>query len=150
MIDEYGSLHLQAASRSILLDSEQLAAAQAIQDCYLRQIGAIYADRANQMQVLQASAAGSIALVPELSEPHQAARMLTSTGQISDGFALQRETYMQLIRSFVLCVLTPFQAGLLCAASYPYLIEFPSVLGHVLAHARASLPSSPFKMSTQP
>ena len=58
--------------------------------------------------------------------------------RVSIGFGLQQEAYLDLVRRFVLHILTPFQAGLLCAAAHPYLIEFPSVLWHILATQQES------------
>lgn len=89
------------------------------------------------MTNLQAAAANPAAAVPELSRPNEAASIRANMARISDLSGIQQEAYLHLVRSFVLYILTPFQAGLLCAAAHPYLIEFPSVLRHVVAGAAA-------------
>ena len=126
----HGLLCLQAAAKTILLDPEQHSALRALHKTYTRQVAEAHAECQDHLRSLQASQAS---LVPELSQPHLAAALLACMSCISSTFALQQEAYLNLIRSFVLHILTPFQAGLLCAAAYPYLIEFPSVLWHMLS-----------------
>ena len=61
--------------------------------------------------------------------------MAAHMARCSTSFALQQEAYLHLIRTFVLEILTPWQAGSLCAAAYPYFMEFPAVLAHILEAA---------------
>lgn len=125
--------YLQAASRGIVLSEEQLAAGLAIQTSYLHQIAACQAERQEILAGLQAAPCMPDASPPELSTPNWAASFSTDMGHLSNGHALQQEAYLHLIRSFVLHVLTPFDAGLLIAASYPYLVEFGAIIQHILS-----------------
>ncbi len=135
-----------------MLDPDQLAAAQTLQQEYAQQVASADAESQAYLRSLQASAAAPASSALELRQPHQAASEIARMGRISNAHAMQQEGYLNLIRGFVLNILTPFQAGLLCAAAYPYLIEFPSVISHMVAEAAwqptpASLPLAPLLLS---
>lgn len=128
-------LSLQAAAREIALTADQLAATRALSDAYAQQVAAIMSERQQQLTSLQAPLAMTGRPGPELSSPHQAASIKTSMARLANGCALQQEAYLNLTRTFVLKILTPFQAGMLCSASYPYLMEFPAVMSHILSQS---------------
>ena len=116
------------------MDPAQLAAMQALHDGYVQHDSAIKARRQQQLAEMQAAQLSLCS--PELVLPNQAASSAAAMGRMSSTLALQQEAYVHLIRAFVLHILTPFQAGLLCAASYPFLIEFPAIIEHLLEAAR--------------
>ena len=88
-----------------------------------------------QVTALHSPSAAPGPSIPELSSPHQAALIKTTMARLANGCALQQEAYLHLTRTFALQILTPFQAGMLCSASFPYLVEFSAVLSHVLSQA---------------
>lgn len=117
------------------LTADQMAAIRMLCDGYSQQTAAIKSERQQQLMGLQAPAVRTATPGPELSSPHQAASMKTTMARLANGCALQQEAYLHLTRTFVLKILTPFQAGMLCSASYPYLMEFPAVMSHLLAQS---------------
>ena len=130
-----GSCYLQVAARAIVLSEEQLAAGHAIQSSYVQQLAACQAERKELLKALQTAAAPPGAGIPELSAPNQAVAISSDMRRLSISSALQQEAYLHLTRSFVLHVLTPFDAGLLMAASHPYLVEFGAIMQHLLTAA---------------
>ena len=116
------------------LDANQVTAAQVLHDTYLQQAVSASADRQQLLSALQIAA--PTAAAPELSMPYMAVALSTDMLRLAGSHALHQEAYLHLARSFVLCVLTPMQAGMLAAASYPFLTEFPTVLAHIVAHSR--------------
>lgn len=124
----------QAVARTIVLDPEQLAAGRALVEEYSSQATKARAEQLAAMQPGPSAAAErAAALLPELSTPHQAAVISSSMDRLTHSLALQEEAYLHLVRSLVLCILTPHQTGLLCAAAFPYLCEFPCVLLDMLS-----------------
>ena len=121
---------LQATAERMALDSEQVAALRVLSRTYHQRVTAIKAERVQHLMAMQTGRASLLS--PELAIPNQAASSAAAMGRLRAGTSLQQETYLHLIRSFVLGILTPYQAGLLCAASYPYLVEFPAVIGHLI------------------
>ena len=121
---------LQAAAIAIALEATQLAAARALYDSYAQQAAHFSLERQQLLTSMQAADASPAP--PELSTPLEAAAKSEQMARVSRSYAMQQEAYLHLTRTFVLHVLTPIQAGLLCAASYPYLVEFPSVMAHIL------------------
>lgn len=124
---------LQTAASKMALTADQLTATKVLYDGYAQQVAAIKSERQQQLAGLQTPAAMTGMPGPELYSPHQAASIKTMMARLANGCALQQEAYLHLTRSFVLKILTPFQAGMLCSASYPYLMEFPTVITHVLS-----------------
>lgn len=98
-------------------------------------MAAIMSQHQQQLTGLQPPAGTTGTPGPELSSPHQAASIKTTLARLANGCALQQEAYLHLTRTFVLKILTPYQAGMLCSASYPYLMEFPAVMSHVLSQS---------------
>ncbi len=122
---------LQAAADVTALSIEQLEAVRKLHADYAQQVTSAHAEQHRLLAMMQ-QAPGTSPVLPELSAPHEAADSICSMGHLCNSFALQREAYLNLTRSFVLHILTPLQAGLLCAASYPYLINFPAIISHLL------------------
>ena len=113
-----------------------MAAAQVLHDTYVQQAASANADRQQLLAALQGAATTAAAPAPELSMPHMAVSLSADMLRLAGNHALQQEAYLHLARSFVLCILTPMQAGMLAAASYPFLTEFPTVLAHIVARSR--------------
>ena len=126
---------LQTAARGLSLTADQLAAASALSNGYHERVAAIKSARQQQVTALHSPSAAPGPPIPELSSPHQAALIKTTMARLANGCALQQQAYLHLTRTFALQILTPFQAGMLCSAFYPYLVEFPAVLSHVLSQA---------------
>ena len=118
-----------------MLSEEQLATGLAIQSSYVQQLAACQAERKELLNALQPAAAPPGAGISELSAPSHAAAISSDMRRLSISNALQQEAYLHLTRSFVLHVLTPFDAGLLVAASHPYLVEFGAIMQHILTDA---------------
>ena len=135
-------LLLQKAAIAIRLDAAQLAAARALYDSYVQQAAQARYKRQQLLSSMQTAAVAPAPFAPELSAPLHAAAISEQTRCVSNSHALQQEAYLHLTRSFVLHVLTPFQAGLLCAASYPYLIEFPCIMWQILNAAGCPPPAA--------
>lgn len=114
-----------------MLSEEQLAAGLALQRSYVQQVAACQAER----QGISAGMQTADASLSELSNTNKAISI--NRRHFEDSLALQQEAYLQLIRSFVLHILTPFNAGLLVAASHPFLVEFGAVIQHILSDARS-------------
>lgn len=114
------------------MDREQLVAAHALYDSFSNSNGQEQHQRQRLVTVLQAAPATLHPSVLELKAPHHAAHITADMAGLSSSLALQVQAYLNLYWAFLLCILTPFQAGLLSAASYPYLVEFPTILWHVL------------------
>ena len=131
------------AASTISLDATQLLAAHALYDSYAQQAARSVSEREELLHSMQAPAASTDPPVPELSAPLQVASISEQMGRVSRAHALHLEAYLHLIRGFVLHVLTPFQAGLLCAASHPYLIEFPAMMWQMLNVAGTPPSGSP-------
>ena len=127
---------MQAASLRLQLDANQVAAAQVLYDIYVQQAANANADRQQLLAALQSQSSTAAPATPELSAPNMAFSLMTGMHRLQGSYALQQEAYMHLLRSFVLHILTPMQAGLLAAASYPFLTEFPAVLEHIVLRSR--------------
>ena len=128
---------LQIATSAITFDREQLVAAHALYDSYCNSIIQDQPQRQRSLAVLQAAPATLHPHVLELRAPHYAAHVTADMACLSSSMALQVQAYLNLYWTFVMCILTPHQAGMLSAASYPYLVEFPTILWHIL-HAGAA------------
>lgn len=118
------------------LRNDQLEQIQAIDEAYLRQITRLCNDREASLIALQAATPDTV-LAP-LSSTLMASETSVHMARCAASFELQQEAYLNLVRKFVLAILTPYQAGVLCAAAYPYLMEFPAIISHILE--AASLP----------
>ncbi len=126
---------MQDAALSLALSDEQIDLIRKLDDEYLQKITGLSINRETSLTSL-------LEVTPEkilgpLRSPHRAAAVAAEMARCSTSFALQQEVYMHLIRTFVLEILTPWQAGKLCAAAYPYLMEFPAVISHILEAAGA-------------
>ncbi|KAK9859389.1 hypothetical protein WJX84_012025 [Apatococcus fuscideae] len=88
-----------------------------------------------------AAASTATSFLPELRGPHHAAYISADVERLSGSYILQMQAYMDLSWALVLSVLTPFQAGMLSAASYPYMVEFPAIMWHMLHSATESVSS---------
>ncbi len=117
------------------LRNDQLERIQALDEAYLQEVTRLCVDREASLSALQAASPNTV-LAP-LSSPLRAAEVTGHMAQCAASFELQQEAYLNLIRTLVLTILTPYQAGLLCAAAYPFLMEFPAIIGHVLEAAHA-------------
>ena len=123
---------LQIAASEIALSREQLVAARALYNSYSNSTSQDQLQRQRLLAVTQAAPATLLPTPLELKAPHHAACLSADLACLSSSLALQTQCYLNLYWTFVLCILTPLQAGMLSAASYPYLIEFPTILCHVL------------------
>lgn len=129
---------LQVAARAITFDREQLIAAHALYDGYSNSIIQHQPQRHRLQSVLQAAPATLHPHVLELKTPHYAAHITADMACLSSSMALRVQAYLSLYWTFLLRILTPHQAGMLSAASYPYMVEFPTILWHIL-HAGAEV-----------
>ena len=118
---------MQAAAQRMAMSNAQIIAVRALRDSYIQEISAIKNRQQQAMAEMQATQQSSVLLLP-----NHAGSNFASLGRLSSSLALQQETSLHVIRRFLFHILTPFQAGLLCAASYPFLIEFPAVIEHLL------------------
>ena len=129
------ALTLQAVARTIALSSDQLAALHVLHDEYARHIAALSIERQPQLMASQSAASSAAGQAPELSMPLQAAAISSQMASLTHSFDLQQEAYLHLVRSLVLHILTPYQTALLCAAAFPFLIEFPCIMQEMLSNA---------------
>ena len=117
------------------LSDHQLDQIRELDDTYLQKVTGLCLNREDSLAALQMTTPEAI-LAP-LSRPHSASDVAADMAQCAASFALQQEAYLHLIRTFVLHILTPYQAGMLCAAAYPFFMEFPAVIAHILEAATA-------------
>ena len=115
------------------LRNDQLEKIQALDEAYLQHVTQLCIDREASLTALQAATPNTV-LAP-LSSPLRAGEITNHMARCAVSFDLQQEAYLNLVRTFVLAILTPYQAGLLCAAAYPFFMEFPAIIAHVLEAA---------------
>ena len=115
------------------LSNHQLDLIQQLDDKYLQKVTGLCINREASLAALQMTTPADI-LLP-LSSPHRASSVAADMTRCAASFALQQEAYLHLIRTFVLTILTPRQCSLLCAAAWPFLMEFPAIIGHILEAA---------------
>lgn len=117
------------------LSNHQLDLIRELDDKYLQKVTGLCLNRENSLAALQMTAPADI--LSPLGSPHKASTVAANMTLCSASFALQQEAYLHLIRTFILTILTPYQCSLLCAAAWPFLVEFPAVIGPVLDAAAA-------------
>ena len=117
------------------MTDEQINQIRKLDDEYLQRITGLCINR--ELSLTRLLEVTPERILGPLRSPHRVAAAAADMARCSASFALQQEVYIHLIRTFVLEVLTPWQAGKLCAAAYPFLMEFPAILSHILEAAGA-------------